>query len=60
MYARITHTSAGAVEPKAAADVAAALDAMGCYEVSMGDTLGVGTPASVGRMFEVGGDVAMC
>ena len=25
---------------------------MGCYEVSMGDTIGVGTPASVARMFE--------
>lgn len=25
---------------------------MGCYEVSMGDTIGVGTPASVAAMFE--------
>jgi len=42
----------GKVDPKAAAAVAGALDAMGCYEVSMGDTTGVGTPASVSRMFE--------
>mmetsp|Transcript_37556 Transcript_37556/g.83632 ORF Transcript_37556/g.83632 Transcript_37556/m.83632 type:complete len:341 (+) Transcript_37556:46-1068(+) len=42
----------GKVEPQAAADVARALYDMGCYEVSMGDTIGVGTPASVARMFE--------
>jgi hydroxymethylglutaryl-CoA lyase len=34
------------------AEVAAALAAMGCYEVSLGDTLGRGTPESVGRMLE--------
>ena len=42
----------GHVPPQEAARVAAALDAMGCYEVSMGDTIGVGTPASVAAMFE--------
>jgi hypothetical protein len=42
----------GKVAPGAAADVAAALYEMGCYEVSMGDTTGVGTPASVATMFQ--------
>lgn len=32
--------------PQAAAHVAVALSEMGCYEVSMGDTIGVGNPAS--------------
>mmetsp|Transcript_10135 Transcript_10135/g.27716 ORF Transcript_10135/g.27716 Transcript_10135/m.27716 type:complete len:334 (+) Transcript_10135:94-1095(+) len=41
----------GKVDPKAAAAVAAALDAMGCYEVSMSDTTGGGTPADVANMF---------
>ncbi len=43
----------GKVEPKAAAEVAGRLYEMGCYEVSMGDTIGVGTPATVTAMFEV-------
>jgi isopropylmalate/homocitrate/citramalate synthase len=34
----------GAVAPEAVARVAAALRAMGCYEISLGDTIGVGTP----------------
>ena len=41
----------GPVDPNAAAAVAAALIEMGCYEVSMGDTIGVGTPASTEAMF---------
>lgn len=36
----------GEVAPQAAAHVAVALSEMGCYEVSMGDTIGVGNPAS--------------
>ena len=43
----------GHVEPRAAAVIAAKLHDMGCYEVSMGDTIGVGTPASVSAMFKV-------
>jgi hydroxymethylglutaryl-CoA lyase len=35
------------------ADVAHALYDMGCYEVSLGDTIGVGTPASVLAMLEM-------
>ncbi|KFM25472.1 Hydroxymethylglutaryl-CoA lyase, mitochondrial [Auxenochlorella protothecoides] len=42
----------GHVPPQEAARVAQALDQMGCYQVSMGDTTGVGTPASVAAMFE--------
>ncbi len=40
------------MKPEFAAQVGKALDDMGCYEVSMADTTGVGTPASVMRMFE--------
>ncbi|EIE25259.1 3-hydroxy-3-methylglutarate-CoA lyase [Coccomyxa subellipsoidea C-169] len=42
----------GAIAPAAAADVAARLYGLGCYEVSMGDTNGVGTPATVAAMFK--------
>jgi hydroxymethylglutaryl-CoA lyase len=40
----------GAVEPAAVAEVAAALYRMGCYEVSLGDTIGVGTPGKIQAM----------
>lgn len=43
----------GHVKPGAAAEIARRLFDMGCYEVSMGDTIGVGTPASVAEMFKV-------
>ena len=43
----------GYVNPKDAASVAVALLGMGCYEVSMGDTIGIGTPASIEAMFNV-------
>jgi hydroxymethylglutaryl-CoA lyase len=42
----------GAVNPKNAADVAKTLFDMGCYEVSLGDTIGVGDPASIARLIE--------
>ena len=42
----------GAVAPEKAAWVAQRLLEMGCYEVSLGDTIGAGTPASVQRMLE--------
>ena len=42
----------GGIAPAQAASVAKSLFEMGCYEVSLGDTIGVGTPASVGRMLE--------
>ena len=37
----------GAVAPAAVADVAARLLTLGCYEISLGDTIGSGTPARV-------------
>lgn len=42
----------GAVAPGAVARVAEALAAMGCYEVSLGDTIGQGTPESIGAMLD--------
>jgi hydroxymethylglutaryl-CoA lyase len=42
----------GAVDPAKTAWVAKTLYEMGCYEVSLGDTIGAGTPASVQRMVE--------
>ena len=42
----------GEVAPQRVADVAGQLLAMGCYEVSLGDTIGVGSPDSVLRMLE--------
>ena len=40
----------GAVEPGAVARVAAALFAMGCYEISLGDTIGQGRPETIDTM----------
>jgi len=42
----------GAVAPAAVADVAAALRDMGCYEISLGDTIGTGTPEQTKAMIE--------
>ena len=42
----------GDIAPEQAASVARTLFDMGCYEVSLGDTIGVGNPASVSRMIE--------
>ncbi len=42
----------GAIAPRAAAAVAGALYAMGCYEISLGDTIGAGTPAATLAMLE--------
>jgi hydroxymethylglutaryl-CoA lyase len=42
----------GAIGPDNVASVAEALMGLGCYEVSLGDTIGVGTPASVERMLD--------
>ncbi|AWK85243.1 hydroxymethylglutaryl-CoA lyase [Azospirillum thermophilum] len=40
----------GEIAPAAVADVAAKLFAMGCYEISLGDTIGTGTPAKAQAM----------
>ena len=42
----------GFIEPEQVAMVAEKLYNMGCYEVSLGDTIGVGTPASVTKMIQ--------
>jgi hydroxymethylglutaryl-CoA lyase len=40
----------GEVDPTAVADVAVALDALGCDQISVGDTIGVAEPDDVGRV----------
>jgi len=42
----------GDIAPARVAEVARALYEMGCYEVSLGDTIGVGTPVKTQRMIE--------
>ncbi|HZE59047.1 MAG TPA: hydroxymethylglutaryl-CoA lyase [Burkholderiales bacterium] len=46
----------GDIAPKRVADVAAALAEMGCYEVSLGDTIGTGTPGKTKAMIEACAD----
>lgn len=48
----------GDIKPEKVAEVAAALLEMGAYEVSLGDTIGVGTPAEVQALLEVVQSVA--
>jgi isopropylmalate/homocitrate/citramalate synthase len=43
----------GKVLPEAVAQVAKALFDMGCYEISLGDTIGVGTPGQIKGLLEV-------
>ncbi|MBL8504114.1 MAG: hydroxymethylglutaryl-CoA lyase [Rhodocyclaceae bacterium] len=42
----------GAVPPAAVAEVALRLAELGCHEISLGDTIGVGTPAAIRRMLD--------
>ena len=42
----------GPISPEKVRHVAQELYEMGCYEVSLGDTIGVGNPLSTGRMIE--------
>ncbi len=42
----------GEVSPQRVAEVAGALYDMGCYEISLGDTIGVGTPGRTKAMIE--------
>ncbi|MDD9731689.1 hydroxymethylglutaryl-CoA lyase [Mameliella sp. AT18] len=42
----------GAVDPNAVRDVAVALDEMGCYEISLADTIGRATPEATFAMLE--------
>jgi hydroxymethylglutaryl-CoA lyase len=48
----------GEIKPQAVVDVARALWDLGCYEISLGDTIGVGTPYKAREMLRaVSGDV---
>jgi hydroxymethylglutaryl-CoA lyase len=50
----------GEIEPKAVVDVAKVLWDLGCYEVSLGDTIGVGTPKKARELLRaVAGHVPM-
>lgn len=42
----------GATPPEKVAEVAAALMTLGCYEISLGDTIGAGTPDTVAAMLK--------
>jgi len=42
----------GEIDPKAVAEVAGRLYDMGCYEISLGDTIGTGTPLKAQRLIE--------
>lgn len=42
----------GNIAAEKVADVAEKLSQLGCYEISLGDTVGVGTPASVTKMLQ--------
>jgi hydroxymethylglutaryl-CoA lyase len=42
----------GEVSPEKVAEVAEKLYQMGCYEISLGDTVGVGTPVNVQKMLQ--------
>jgi hydroxymethylglutaryl-CoA lyase len=46
----------GEIKPDKVADVAAALFERGCYEVSLGDTIGVGTPNRTTALIETVGE----
>ena len=46
----------GAILPAVVADLAARLADLGCYEISLGDTIGVGTPLAARRLVEAVGD----
>jgi hydroxymethylglutaryl-CoA lyase len=43
----------GDVDPRRALDIAEHLMALGCYQVSLGDTIGVGTPMEIQRLLEM-------
>lgn len=43
----------GPVAGRAVADMTEQLIGMGCYEVSLGDTTGIGTPADIERLIEI-------
>lgn len=46
----------GQIDPKVVASVAHKLYKMGCYEVSLGDTIGTGTPIAARKLFQLCAD----
>lgn len=42
----------GDIAPRAVADVSKTLLDMGCYEISLGDTIGIGTPGATKRLLD--------
>ncbi len=42
----------GPIKPQAVADMARKMLDMGCYEISLGDTIGVGTPADISHLLD--------
>ena len=42
----------GPISPGQVASVAKTMSEMGCYEISLGDTIGVGTPGTMRAMLE--------
>jgi len=42
----------GPTPPEKVAEVARTLFELGCYEISLGDTIGAGTPETIGRMLD--------
>nr|WP_319384368.1 hydroxymethylglutaryl-CoA lyase [uncultured Roseibium sp.] len=42
----------GPTPPQKVADVAGQLLELGCYEISLGDTIGAGTPETIGKMLD--------
>lgn len=42
----------GPIKPTAVAEVASKMYSMGCYEISLGDTVGVGTPGTIHAMLQ--------
>lgn len=42
----------GRIEPSKVAEVAKKMYEMGCYEISLGDTIGIGTPGSTCKMLQ--------
>lgn len=43
----------GEIEPEAVMLVSVALDELGCYEISLGDTIGTGTPGKARKLLEL-------
>ena len=48
----------GTIEPRAVADVTKRLLDIGCYEVSLGDTIGAGSPQTIATMLDAALEIA--